>query len=191
MAATTEQQLEAYLCDPDTVAALAGSYYARHFNGSDAIVTAQCRRAADRFRGEIGHHLTRQGPRTLTLDGTGTRSIQLKVLEPVLERVEVHGRTAEVAGVSRHGMIQMRDRTPRDLGCITVHLALAGLPEVPGNVRAAVETMAIMYIGQIPGIQTMTGDGFAMNPGATGTTGTREEWSNAVRAYQLGAGDRA
>lgn len=180
-----------YLCDPETVAGLATSYYNQPFTAADVRVTEACRIASARFREAVRHPVTNSGPQTFVLDGTGTRFIQLPVLKPVIEQVAVYGEPVQDVKVSARGILEFAAPTPRGLGVVTVTVLSSGLDEVPEGIRGPVLWAALLRVGQYPGVQSVQVGSMNAVYGATGTTLVTEEWSQAVANYQIGRGDRA
>lgn len=180
----------AYLCDPVVVADLATTYYNQDFKTEDVRVTEACRNASARFREAVRHPVTDTGPQEFTLDGTGTRYVQLPVLNPVLERVSINGVEVKPR-VSRHGILEFTDPTPRGLGVVYVQIKNSGLETVPEGISGPVTWAALLRVGQYPGVQSIAVGSMNAVYGATGTTVVTEEWSQAVANYQIGRGDRA
>lgn len=180
-----------YLCDPNEVAALANAYLGGELTGDSDQVLSACSKVAARFRGAIRHHLTLQEDVELWLDGTGTCFLRLPVLRPRGVSVFVNDEPVQVVGVSRAGLLQFAEPLPRLFGCVRVVIQSCGVEEVPAEVASAVATAAVMEISHQPGIQSMQVGSVNVVYGATGTTGTREEWETVVEKWRIQVGDRA
>ncbi|WP_178945906.1 hypothetical protein [Kocuria sp. TGY1127_2] len=179
-----------YLCDPEIVADLATTYYNQTFSAEDVRVIEACRNASSRFRAAVRHPVTNPGPQQFILDGTGTRYVQLPVLNPVIERVSIHGEPTKTR-VSRRGILEFNTVTPRNLEAIDVSILSSGLETVPEEITGPVTWAALLRVGQYPGVQSIQVGAMSAVYGATGTTIVTEEWSQAVSNYQIQRGDRA
>ena len=186
----TETTTHDYLCEPATVAGLASTYYNENFASEDLRVLEACRNASARFRAAVRHHVTDTGHEEFTLDGTGTRYVQLPVLNPVIERVSIYGKPAE-ARVSRRGILEFTNATPRSLGAVYVSILSSGVGEVPDDIAGPVAWAALMRVGHYPGVTSLGVGSMSATFGSTAASGVSEEWSQAVANYQIQVGDRA
>jgi hypothetical protein len=163
---------------------------------SDPLVTAALRAASRRFRGAVGHHVSKVVGDTVTLDGDGTRVLLLPAV-PVtaVTSVTVTG-TALVAGTdfewSDDGMLERLNGCgwPCRYRSVTV-VYDHGWDPVPEDIQEAIIDQARSGYRVLPGVQSIQAGGESVTFGAAASVGVTSQWTKAVTRYRINRGDRA
>lgn len=148
------------------------------------------RRLSNRFRGEVGHHISLVVDETIYLSGTGARGLLLPAT-PIVSTptVRIDGKTVpatdyeigRTAGILRH-------RTGWPDGLENIEITYThGYSQIPGDIADAILEMAEAFFNMTAGIEQVTSGSESVkiansliNGGATSS------WSNAVAKYTRG-----
>jgi len=159
---------------------------------SDPLLLAALTSASRRFRGAVGHEVTRVDDDEVTLDGNGRESLLLpvwptiavtKVLLDGEELVEGTDYEWSEAGILRRLGCQV---WPDRLRCIKVTYS-HGWVEIPTDIsEAVIEQARAGYSGQ-PGLKSKAVGGQSV----TWETGVTSQWSKAVERHQVQTGSDA
>lgn len=160
---------------------------------TDGKLLLALKRASDRFRGAVGHPVTKVEGDTIELDGNGSHSLLLPAA-PIIGTpvVTVDGAAVSDFSVSRsRGMLRRRSTVwPDDLGNIEVTYD-HGYEDVPGDIADAVLEQAELQFQILAGVAQMSLGSESFAFGAQATVGITQRWADAVATYQIGRGDRS
>lgn len=141
------------------------------------------RLASDRFTGQCRNPI-RKATDTITLDGTGSRTVRLPVY-PVLDvkDVQCHDRTVTPEW-SADGLLRFPDPVDgwRSIRVIYTH----GYDPIPGDVIDVVLEQAAAIYQVMPGLASWTTGEESRTYSIAQSVGTSAAWSAAVAKYRIG-----
>lgn len=179
-----------YLADPAELAVWLGK------PEDDPLLLNALRAASRRFRGAVRHPVTAVAGDTVVLDGNGRDAILLPAA-PVTAVTSVT--LLGEALVDGTDFEWSADGYLRRLGCLLWPARLRclqvvwdhGWAVVPQDIQEAVIDQARSMYRVQPGVQAYTAGSESVTFGATASVGVSAQWSAAVAAHRLNAGDRA
>lgn len=175
-AATSE-----YLADPERLAERLG------VAADDPTLLEALRSATARFRAAVRHPVSLVEDDTITLDGTGTRSLVLPAA-PVhtVSRVAVHGTDITNYQWSQMGLLRRVDDVwPDDLGAVEVTYT-HGWDPIPEEIQDVVLNAAEIARARAQDVASVTVGGEQV----TFRQGVSQTWSTVVQLYRLNRGDQ-
>lgn len=172
------------LASPDRLAARVG------VAADDPLLTEMLDSASARFRGAVGHPVTRVDNDRVRLDGNGATILLLPAAPVVsISEVTVNGGPVEDYEWSATGVLYRRRRWPHRLGAVTVTYT-HGYEQPPGDVAEVVLDQAATMWHNRPGLSQVQTASESVSFGTTASVGTTAQWASAVERYRLGRGDR-
>lgn len=172
-----EQDPQAPLASPGDLAQRLGC------KPDDPKLALCLRLASDRFTGQCRNPI-RKATDTITLDGTGGRTIRLPVY-PVqdVKDVQCHGRTVTPEW-SADGLLRFSDPVDgwRSIRVIYTH----GYDPIPGDVADVVLEQAAAIYQVMPGLASWTTGEESRTYSVAQSVGTSAAWSAAVAKYRIG-----
>ncbi|MEU2789017.1 mobile element protein [Streptomyces sp. NPDC007100] len=175
---------EEFLADPAELSTWIGR------PADDLKLLAALRAATRRFRGAAGHPVTLVTDETVTLDGTGRRTLLLPVW-PVtaVSRVLLEGQElvegtdfswSETGILRRLGGLCWPDR----LRCLQVTYS-HGWTQVPEDIQEVVIDQARTMLALRPAVQAMQTGGQTITYGAQAAVGVTDQWAKAVARHKV------
>jgi|GEM_PF-736290 len=165
----------------------------------DARLVSALREASRRFRSQVHHSLQASEPEVIELSGEGRRSILLPALPILTISVKVDGvalvRGTDFGTKKRQGIItKLGGVWPRGYDNIEVTFthgyvltpdADGLLQNCPEDIQGAVLGLAEILLNVDAGVQSRTVLGDTIAFGGVATTGSTQEWSDAVANYKI------
>ncbi|MGY4859511.1 hypothetical protein [Cryobacterium sp. AP23] len=153
---------------------------------TDAKLLLALKRASARFRGAVGHPVSRVSDDVVLLDGDGSRAL-------LLPAAPVIGTTAvEIDGVpitdyrtsAARGILRRPAGWPDDLGNVQVTYS-HGYDQVPGDIEDAVLEQAELQYKVLAGVQQASLGAQSVTFGVQASVGVTQRWAECVARYQL------
>lgn len=179
---------------PDTSDLLAApSDLATRLDGideTDPKLIDALRRLSDRFRGEVGHHVSLVVDETIYLSGKGGRGLLLPAT-PIVGNptVRIDGTVVPASHYEvgrRDGILRHRTGWPEGLENIEVTYT-HGYSQIPGDIADAILEMAELFFSMTVGIESVTTASESVKiANSLINGGTTSTWSNVVAKYMRG-----
>lgn len=187
---TTAEQQAYDLLAPAAVLAIRTSKMAQ-----DPKLLERLQAASDRFRDEVGYHVSQLIDDELLVDGSGGSLLYLGTA-PVtaIASVTVNGQLIAPSAYRLMRRLGALEATAgiwparADIAVVCTHGYAPG--EIPRGIREAVLEQAEMGMNARIGVQSQTVLGDSVTFGAS-NIGVTAKWSRAVANYRQGHGDRA
>lgn len=159
-------------------------------SASDGKLLLALRRASARFRGAVGHDITRVDGDVVILDGDGGAALLLPAFPVRDVTVRIDGvAVTDFRTSPRNGVLRRDAGWPDQLGNVEVTFT-HGWATVPGDIEDAVLEQAEAQLVAITGVQTIQQGARSLTFGAAATVGVTQKWTDTVEKYRL-RGDRA
>lgn len=176
-----------YLADPSDLAQRTGE----SVDSGDLLLAL--RRASNRFRGDVGHHVYPVQEQEHYASGDGGSAIRLPAAPIVGDVVvKVDGNTVTDYQTGRRAGLLRRNGGWPD-GLENVHVTFSsGYAKIPGDISDAVLEAAEASMNVVAGVESIgTGSESVKLSALHLNGGVTEAWTNAVNKYNLDAGGRS